>query len=232
MAPSDRIYRYLVRAAIVLTVAWVAWTIYEMAGSESSPYGHDLAAALKLLEDGQFDLALESYQEVLDSDPDERNALRGKAQALRQLGAQAQMRALTLQEEGDERAAESARIRAEQLLLRSVDAYDRAIAAEEATGIGEHNRSVLGVSYANRGIARDTMDDYHGALADYEKALELEPEVADGPGWLTRFLRNQPQRPPSVKDRADYLREQLAKPPDERVLRVPQRDAEQRAYKM
>jgi len=232
MAHSDRTHRILVRLAIVLTLGWVAWTIYDMVLSEASPYGHDLAAARKMLEDDQFEEALHVYQDVLDANPDELNARRGKAQALRQLGARAQVRAYTLEEEGDRSAAEDIRAEAEQLLLRSVAAYDSAILAEEARGVGERNRGVLGVSYANRGIAKDTLGDYQGALADYEKALELEPEVAEGPGWLTRFLRNQPEKPPSVKDRARYLREQLAKPPAERLLRVPAEDAKQRSYKM
>ncbi len=90
----------------------------------------------------------------------------------------------------------------------------------------------FGVTYANRGILRDRMGDYPGALSDYEKALQLEPETAEGPEWMTRFLRRQAERPPTIAERAKYLREQLAKPESERVLRVPEEDAKQRPYKM
>jgi len=86
-------------------------------------------------------------------------------------------------------------------------------------------------SYANRGILYDRMGRYEQALADYERALKLDAEVAEGPGWLTRFFRLQPEKPPTVADRARYLREQLAKPEAERVLRMPELDEEQRPYK-
>jgi len=89
-----------------------------------------------------------------------------------------------------------------------------------------------GVTYANRGILKDRMGDYRGALEDYDKALELEPEVAEGPGFLTRFMRKQAEKPPTVADRARYLREQLARPESERLLRLPEKDEAQRPYKL
>ena len=89
----------------------------------------------------------------------------------------------------------------------------------------------FGASYANRGILYDRMGDYERAIADYEKALELDAELAEGPHWLTRFLRKQPQKPPGIAERAAYLRAELAKPEDERLLRVPELDAAQRSYK-
>ncbi|HSA80622.1 MAG TPA: tetratricopeptide repeat protein [Geminicoccaceae bacterium] len=88
----------------------------------------------------------------------------------------------------------------------------------------------FGPTYANRGILRDTMGRHEEALADYMRALELAPELADGPHWLTRFLRNQPEAPPTIADRAAYLRAELAKPEAERVLRIPEIDAQQRPY--
>ncbi len=100
--------------------------------------------------------------------------------------------------------------------------FDEVIAAEPT----------YGVTYANRGILRDRIGDYAGALDDYLRAMELEPEVAEGPGFLTRFMRNQPQKPPTILDRANYLKEQLALPEEKRLLRVPEKDAEQRPYKM
>jgi tetratricopeptide (TPR) repeat protein len=87
-------------------------------------------------------------------------------------------------------------------------------------------------SYANRGILYDRMGKYHKAIADYDKALALDPKLAEGPDWLTRFLRLQPQKPPTIADRARYLREQLAKPESERTLRIPKEDAQQRPYKL
>ncbi len=89
----------------------------------------------------------------------------------------------------------------------------------------------FGGAYANRGILHDRMARYELAIADYEKALQLDEEVAEGPHWLTRFLRNQPEKPPTIKQRAEYLKQELKKPADQRVLRVPDIDAKQRTYK-
>ena len=86
-------------------------------------------------------------------------------------------------------------------------------------------------SYANRGILLDTMGRPEDALADYDRALALDAEVAEGPHWLTRFLRKQDEPPPTILDRARYLRAELAKPEAERVLRVPEIDQQQRSYK-
>jgi len=75
------------------------------------------------------------------------------------------------------------------------------------------------------------MGRHEEALADYDQALRLDREIASGPHWLTRFLRKQPEAPPTIADRAAYLRAELAKPADERVLRIPEIDAQQRPYK-
>lgn len=90
----------------------------------------------------------------------------------------------------------------------------------------------VGATYANRGILYDRMGKYRQAIADYEKALQLDRELAEGPNWLTRFLRLQPDKPPTIEDRARYLRAQLAKPESERVLSMPEEDNKQRPYKM
>lgn len=87
--------------------------------------------------------------------------------------------------------------------------------------------------YANRGIAYDRLGDHAKALADYEKSLNLDPKIGTGPSWLTRFLRNQAEKPPGIIDRARYLRKQLALPPSQqRLLQVPEIDAAQRPYKL
>lgn len=86
-------------------------------------------------------------------------------------------------------------------------------------------------SYANRGILHDRMGKAAAALADYERALALDPTLADGPNWMTRFLRLQADKPPTIADRARYLRLELAKPDSARLLHVPELDARQRPYK-
>lgn len=89
-----------------------------------------------------------------------------------------------------------------------------------------------GATYANRGVLHDRMGHYRRALADYRRALELDPELDDGPGWMTRFMRNEADPPPTIGDRADYLARQLALPPGQRLLRVPEEDARQESYRV
>lgn len=103
----------------------------------------------------------------------------------------------------------------------ALQAFDEAIALEPA----------FAGTYANRGILYDRMGEYEKALADYRRALELDAETVEGPHWLIRFLRNQPEPPPTVADRASYLEEQLALPESDRLLRVPEIDEKQRSYK-
>lgn len=191
---DDKTYKVMVRVAVLLTVAWVGWTAYDGLMTESNPQGRELAAAFRYLEDGRYQDALNEYQQLLNQDPNNVYAMRGKAQALLQLGQ----------------------------LKNALVMYDEVIKREPD----------LGVSYANRGILKDRMGDYEGALRDYQKALALQPEVAEGPGFMTRFMRNQAEKPPTIADRAQYLQEQLAKPVSQRVLQVPEIDKAQRSYKM
>lgn len=112
--------------------------------------------------------------------------------------------------------------------LMQLQRYDAALA--------EFDRAIeadpdFGATYANRAILHDRSGRYRKALADYRRALALDPELAEGPGWLTRFLRNQPS-PPTIGDRADYLAAQLQLPPEERVLRSPEQDAAQDSYRI
>lgn len=86
-------------------------------------------------------------------------------------------------------------------------------------------------TWANRGILHDRVGEYRKAISDYEQALRLDPSIADGPHWLTRFLRLQPEPPPTITDRAHYLRAQLALPEEERRLANPPEDNQQRPYK-
>lgn len=86
-------------------------------------------------------------------------------------------------------------------------------------------------SYANRGILYDRMGNYEKAIADYDMAVSLDAEKVEGPGWLTRFLRLETEKVPSVAARSQYLKEQLARPESERVLSIPEIDEQQRPHK-
>ncbi len=89
----------------------------------------------------------------------------------------------------------------------------------------------FGAAYANRGIIHDFLGKYEEAIQDYRQAIEIDANLADGPGFLTRFLRNQAEQPPTIADRANYLEQELRKPSAERRLRNPEEDAKQRSYK-
>ena len=92
-------------------------------------------------------------------------------------------------------------------------------------------RPDFAAAFANRGVLLDRLGRPERALADYRHALALDPELAQGPGWLARLLRGEPGKPPTIADRARYLEEELNKPPGERLLRLPERDAAQRPFK-
>ncbi len=116
-------------------------------------------------------------------------------------------RAITLMQSGDPHSA--------------MNSFDRALAIDKN----------FAAAYANRGILNDRVGNYEQAVSDYRKAVELDPEMTEGPGLIWRFLRNVSERPPTLIDRADYIEEELKKPASERLLSVPEIDAEQRMYK-
>ena len=94
------------------------------------------------------------------------------------------------------------------------------------------NNPELAPAYADRGILYDRMGEHRKALADYKKAIELDEEILRGPGWLWRFMRNIDEKPPTIGERAAYLEAELAKPEEERLLRIPEVDEKQRMYKI
>lgn len=190
---DKRRYRFLVWTAVVLTLAWIGWSMYDSMIAPRNPGDLAYLEGNNLFEDGHYERALAKYDEALNEDRSHIHAMRGRAQSLMQLGQSTQ--ALT--------------------------AFNTAIALTPE----------FGATYANRGVLHDRMGRYEQAIEDYERALALDPELAEGPHWLTRFLRNQPQKPPGVAERAAYLRGELAKPEGERLLRVPELDSEQRSYK-
>lgn len=187
-------YKTLVRIAIGITLVWIGWSIYDGVLEESVPGAHSVQAAARHLEDGGNEDALREYESLLKDNPKNVYAMRGKAQALMQMGKS----------------------------KLALNIYNRAIGIEPD----------FGVTYANRGILHDRTGNHKGALADYEMALKLAPETAEGPGLMTRFLHKQPKKPPTILERANYLREQFAKPEPERLFRIPEQDAKQRPYKM
>ena len=82
-------------------------------------------------------------------------------------------------------------------------------------------------AWANRGILNDREGRFEEAMRDYRKALELDPKLARGPGFIYRLLYNIKEKPSTIADRLKYLEQELSKPPEERLLRVPELDEKQ-----
>jgi len=89
---------------------------------------------------------------------------------------------------------------------------------------------VLAAAYANRGILHDRAGRYRQAYDDYIAALRTNNDVVSGPGLIDKVLYGTPNAA-TVRNRAAYIKQQLALPPEERRLRVPEIDAQQRMHK-
>lgn len=190
---NRRQYRTLIYIAIVLTIGWISWGIYDSFFLSRTPGDAEYHAANKFFEDGAYERALNSYDDALQLNSSNIHALRGKARSLMQLGKENE----------------------------ALDTFNEAIAIEPE----------FGGTYANRGILFDRMGEYELALQDYQTALNIDPDIAEGPHWLIRFLRNQPERPPGILERANYIALELRKPEAERLLQLSEIDEKQRSYK-
>ncbi|MCP1674761.1 tetratricopeptide (TPR) repeat protein [Natronocella acetinitrilica] len=192
---ANRTYRILMVIAVSLTLAWVAWSIWDgMLQRGGGPGDMAYHAANQAFEQQNYERAIREYNRALEQNPEHVAAMRGLANATMMAG--------------DYERAEGY--------------FDAAIDMDpEFAG-----------TYANRGILRDRMGEHRQALTDYEFAMALDPSVTEGPGWLTRFFRLQPDPPPTIADRAAYLRYQFTLPEDQRRLSDPERDGEQRPYRL
>jgi tetratricopeptide (TPR) repeat protein len=97
---------------------------------------------------------------------------------------------------------------------------------DDVTGHG-----ALAAAYANRGILHDRQGRHEAALEDYIEALRVDEGAVSGPGLAHELLYKKSGPVSSVLDRARYLYEQFQLPEDQRLLSVPELDAEQRIYK-
>jgi tetratricopeptide (TPR) repeat protein len=196
------------RFAVLLLVASFAfvtvWSVVKPYLFDAAPGDYEVRQGDILLTDGKYDAAIERFDAALAVSPGHRGALMGTAIAYLQ----------------SDRPAE-----AEAAFTHLIEVLDGTLAPDDPTG-----RGVLSGAYANRGILYDRLGRYEAALADYEKALTIDPEAVEGPGLFHRILYGN-AHPATVRQRADYLRRQLALPESERLLRVPEVDARQRMYK-
>jgi tetratricopeptide (TPR) repeat protein len=200
---TPRVLRRFIILTAVLTFGmfsfWMGWRYL----SPSQPGDFETRRGGQLLSDGQYEEAIEQFNTALDLEPDHRGALQGRATAYLQLGR--------LEEAEDE-------------FTYLIEYLEGTLEDDDRTG-----RGVLYSAYANRGTIKDRQGRYEEALEDYIAAIQVDAELAEGPGFIDRLLYHD-RKPASVLGRANYLYEQLQLPEEDRLLRVPELDAQQRMY--
>ncbi len=88
---------------------------------------------------------------------------------------------------------------------------------------------MLAAAYANRGVIKDRQGRHEEALADYIEALRVDEGALSGPSIFDEIIYGY--QATSIRDRAEYIAKELQKPEEERLLRLPPLDEEQRTYK-
>lgn len=201
---NPRVLRRFIKIAGVATfVMFSFWAVVQMYFNEQ-PGDYDTRQGDIRLSEGAYEEALKSFNHALRKRPNHRGAVMGRALVFIQI------------ERYEEAAAE---------LTHLIGYLNNSLDFEDPTGQG-----LLAAAYANRGIVHDRTGKYQKALADYIKALEIDSETVSGPGLIDRVIYGTP-KPSNVRDRAVYLKTQLALPERERLLRAPHIDKQQRMYK-
>lgn len=195
--------RFVILGAVFTFIAFSGWmAVRHFTGSAPGDF-HVREGDIRL-GDRKYDEAIAAFDRALAEMPDHRGALMGRAIALLQMGRET------------EALAEFTYL---------IDTLGKTLAADDPTG-----RATLAAAYANRGIMHDRAGRHEAALADYVEALKTDAGALDGPSLFDKILYGTP-RPSTVLKRAQYLERQFELPPEERLLRVPEIDAEQRMYK-
>ncbi|HEY4636424.1 MAG TPA: tetratricopeptide repeat protein [Rhodospirillales bacterium] len=197
------IRRLIILMGVATFVMFSAWAVLNNY-LQAPPGDFEVRQGDIMLGDKKYDEAIERFNAALEVSPDHRGALMGRALAYLQT----------------DRFNE-----ADADFTYLIDYLKKNLEADDITGY-----AVYAAAHANRGILYDRAGQYEKAFADYIQALRIDEGAVDGPGIVDRVLYVTP-RPSTVRKRARYLHEQLALPPEKRVLRVPEKDAEQRMYK-
>jgi tetratricopeptide (TPR) repeat protein len=195
--------RFIILMGIATFVMFTFWAVVR--NYVQTPDGdYEVRQGDILLGDGDNDAAVERFNAALAVSPDHRGALIGRALAFLQGGRH---------------------VEAEAEFTYLIGYLQKNLKSDDITGVG-----VYAAAYANRGILYDRLERYEEALADYIQALRIDEGAIDGPAIIDKVIYGTP-RPATVRQRAIYLRQQLALPEDQRKLRIPEKDAEQRMYK-
>ncbi len=204
MFVSPRVLRrFIILLAIATFVMFSFWAV--LRSYVEAPTGdYEVRQGDILLSDGKYEAALERFNAALAISPDHRGAVMGRGLVFLQ----------------SERYVE-----AEAEFTYLIEFLRENVEPDDVTGIAVH-----AAAYSNRGIIYDRTGRYEKAIADYIEAMKIDEGAIDGPSLIDRVIYGTP-RPATVRQRAIYLIEQLALPEDQRVLRIPEKDAEQRMYK-
>ncbi len=194
--------RFVILMGLLLLATVIGWPFMENF-LRQEPGDYYTKQGDQQLSSGEFDEALKSFDLALGEQPDHRGALMGRALVFIQT----------------ERYSDAV-----QELTYLIGRLEETLESDDTTG-----RGALAAAYANRGVVHDREARYEAALTDYVRSLQVDEGVTEGPGIFDQILYGY--RPSTVRDRAIYLQEQLQLPEDQRVMRLPERDAEQRMHK-
>ena len=204
MFSHPRVVRRFIILMAILTFG--GFTLWAVTGSylQSPPGDYEVRQGAIYLGDGKHDESLERFNAALAVSPDHRGALMGRALVFLQAGRP---------------------IEAEAEFTYLIKYLQENLEPDDVTGFG-----VFAGAYTNRGILYDRTGRYEKALQDYIQALKIDEGAIDGPSLIDKVIYGTP-RPATVRQRAIYLQKQLALPEGQRVLRIPEKDSEQRMYK-
>lgn len=195
--------RFIILMAALTVGMFLFWDVLK--SYVSQPAGDfDTKMGDQRLTEGNLEEALEHFNLALDESPDHRGALMGRALVF-------------IQQDDLDRAIDE--------LDYLIDYLHDNLEDDDGTG-----RGVLASAYANRGIAHDRAGLYEKALEDYIASLNIDQETVEGPGVIHKILYGADDVS-TVRDRAQYIYEQLKLPEDQRLMRVPELDEKQRMYK-
>ncbi len=201
---SPRVLKRFIILLATLTVVMVIATDVLDGFLTKEPGDFETERGTHRLEDGELDEAMAHFNEALEESPNHRGALMGRALVYIQ----------------QERYGHAVRE-----LDHLIDFLNETLVPDDRTG-----RGVLAAAYANRGIIRDRRGEYERALEDYIASLRVDDDTVAGPGVVHKILYGS-SHVSTVRDRARYLYEQLQLPEAQRVMRVPEIDAQQRMHR-
>ncbi len=209
---DPRVLRRFIILMALLTFG--GFTFWAVTGNylQSPPGDYEVRQGDIRFGDGEYDAAMERFELALEKSPDHRGALMGRALVYLQT----------------ERYTE-----AEAEFTYLIKFLNNNLDPDDITGI-----AVYAGAYANRGTMYNrlgcrpggTSRHFEKALADYIQALNIDEGAIEGPNLIDRVIYGTP-RPSTIRLRAVYMQKQLALPESERVLCLPEKDAEQRMYK-